>query len=333
MRATWCHSAAGVAGQSWDETLKTLAANGFNMVMPNMLWGGLAYYNSTLLPVDPSVATQGDRIAQCVAAGKKYGVQVHVWKVNWNLLTAPRGFLAKMRAEHRTQKNPKGEDIDWLCPSNPANFALERDSMLEVVRNYAVDGVHFDYIRYPDSDGCYCDGCRQRFEEENAIRVIHWPEDVISGEYKAKYLAFRRNNITRLVAAVSEQARKIRPGVKISAAVFADYPQCRDTVGQDWALWLKRGYLDFVCPMDYTQGAGQYMQWMASQSATIAGERPFIPGIGVTLGTWTLTPDQVARQVVMGRRNGSSGFILFNLDGYVLKTILPYLRLGISAAR
>jgi uncharacterized lipoprotein YddW (UPF0748 family) len=333
IRAVWCHSAAGVAGQSWDNTLKTLAANGFNTIVPNMMWGGLAYYKSSVLPVDPSVAVQGDRIAQCVSAAKEAGVHVHVWKVNWNLQTAPRDFLAKMRTDRRTQKDPKGGDIDWLCPSNPANFELERDSMLEVVRNYAVDGIHFDYIRYPDSDGCFCDGCRERFEREYSVRVIHWPQDVRTGEYKAKYLQFRRDNITRLVEAVSREARRIRPAIKISAAVFADYPQCRDTVGQDWGLWLKRGYLDFVCPMDYTPAAGHYRQWMASQSTTVAGAVPFVPGIGVTLGSWTLTPDQVVRQVLLGRSHGSSGFILFNLDDYVLKNIVPNLRLGISADR
>ena len=42
--------------------------------------------------------------------------------------------------------------------------ALERDAMLEVATNYDVDGIHFDYIRYPASDHCYCDGCRTRFE-------------------------------------------------------------------------------------------------------------------------------------------------------------------------
>ena len=40
--------------------------------------------------------------------------------------------------------------------------------MLEVARKYPVDGLHFDYIRYPGRDKCYCDGCRERFEAEIA---------------------------------------------------------------------------------------------------------------------------------------------------------------------
>ena len=54
------------------------------------------------------------------------------------------------------------------------------------------------------------------------------------------------------MAAVSREAKKIRPGLKISAAVFGSYPGCRESVAQDWPAWVKAGYLDFVCPMDYT---------------------------------------------------------------------------------
>ena len=44
----------------------------------------------------------------------------------------------------------------------------------------------------------------------------------------------------------------------ISAAVFKNFPRCRDEVGQDWRLWIDRGYLDFVCPMDYTGSDAEF---------------------------------------------------------------------------
>jgi uncharacterized lipoprotein YddW (UPF0748 family) len=331
MRAAWCHDARGVKGMTWDQVLKAMSDSGMNAVIPNMLWGGLAHYKSSVLPVDPSVATKGDAIAECVAAGKKYGIKVHVWKVNWNLGNAPTEFLSKMRSLGRTQKTADGKDIDWLCPSNLANFELERDSMLEVARNYAVDGIHFDYIRYPDSSGCYCEGCRERFEVLIGSKVANWPSDVVSGPLKEKYLDFRRENITRLVKAVSEEARKIRPGIQISAAVFSSWPECRDSIGQDWLSWLKEGYLDFVCPMNYTPSAMDYEGLISLQMKAIAGMKPMVAGLGVTLGDWTLTPDQVVRQIGITRRLGTKGFVMFNLDAYVVKEILPKLKLGATA--
>jgi uncharacterized lipoprotein YddW (UPF0748 family) len=328
-RAVWCHSAFGVPGMSWDEAVGALARNGINALMPNMLWGGRAYYPSKVLPVDESVANGRDSIAECVAAGKKHGIQIHVWKVNWNLTNADPSFIAQMRTDKRTQVDPGGKDLDWLCPSNDLNFAMERDSMLEVVRKYAVDGIHFDYIRYPGSEGCYCDGCRSRFEAKAGVNVRQWPQDVISGELATDFREFRRGNITRLVKAVSTEARKIRPGIQISAAVFADWPLCRDSVGQDWVNWVKSGYLDFACPMDYTTSAGQYGQWMSLQSAAIGNGKAFCPGVGATLES-NLAPDQVVRQILLGRKAGSTGFILFNLNASLLKDVLPYLRMGVA---
>ena len=49
-RAFWCHSAFGVSGMEWDEAIRILAENGFTAILPNMLWGGGAYYASDVLP-------------------------------------------------------------------------------------------------------------------------------------------------------------------------------------------------------------------------------------------------------------------------------------------
>jgi uncharacterized lipoprotein YddW (UPF0748 family) len=329
-RAVWCHNAYGVEGMTWDRAIRRLKENGFNAIVPNMLWGGVADYRSEVLPVRDRVARDGDQIALCVAAGKKYGVEVHVWKVNWNLGGAPETFVAKMRAEGRLQRTSSGAEELWLCPSNPANFRLERDAMLEVTRKYDVDGIHFDYIRYPDGSKCYCDGCRARFEAETSAKVADWPKDVLRGGPRyAAYQEFRRANITRLVKAVSEEARRIRPGIKISAAVFANWPQCREEVGQDWGRWVKEGYLDFVCPMDYTASDTEYRTLVQVQRDEVAGRIPLYPGVGASAPGLPLA--QVMDQIGIGRANGADGFIIFNYDGPVASEYVPALGKGLTA--
>ena len=330
MRGVWCHSAFGIPGLTWDQAMAGLANNGLNTLFVNMLWGGCAFYPSKVLPVDERVKKDGDQIALCMTAARKHGIRLNIWKVDWNLATAPRDFLEKMRAAKRTQKDPEGADIDWLCPSNPANFELERNSLLEVVRKYDVDGIHFDYIRYPGREGCYCDGCRVRFQQQFGVTVANWPKDVIDGALKEKYLDFRRSNITRLVRTVSEEARKLKPQIRISAAVFADWPQCRDDVGQDWVEWVKQGYLDFVCPMDYTNRPKQLGSWVSNQLTATNHAVPVYPGIGVTLGDYNLSPDQVAHQINMTRQLGADGFVLFNYGSLLLAETLPALRDGVS---
>ena len=183
-RAMWNHSGTGAYPGDWERSAKLLAENGFNMILPNMLWGGVAHYPSDVLPRSAKFRKYGDQIEQCCAAAKRHGIEVHVWKVNYNLHTAPKDFVAKLRREGRTQLSNRGEPCDWLCPSHPDNRRLELESMLEVARKYPVDGLHFDYIRYPDRAHCYCDGCRRRFEAASGRKVLDrdWPKECFSGD-------------------------------------------------------------------------------------------------------------------------------------------------------
>jgi len=117
-RAFWCHSAFGVASMTWDQAVRILADNGFSAVVPNMLWAGAAFYKSDVLPVAAAVERQGDQIELCLAACKKYGIECHVWKVNFNMGWATdKEFIAGMKADGRTQVSYDGSSNDrWLCP-------------------------------------------------------------------------------------------------------------------------------------------------------------------------------------------------------------------------
>ncbi len=331
-RAFWCHSAFGVAGMSWEQAVKILADNGFTAVMPNMMWAGAAFYKSDVLPVAMAVEQQGDQIELCLAACKKYGVECHVWKVNYNMGWATeKEFIAAMKTDGRTQVNYDGSSNDrWLCPSHPENQKLEIESMLEVARKYDVQGLHFDYIRYPGDEGCFCKGCRERFEKTIDKKIRNWPADVRNEEsLREQWLDFRRRQITEVVAAVSQQTRKIRPGIKISAAVFRNWPVDRNSVGQDWKLWCDRGYLDFVCPMDYTDSSSHFKR-MVEQQLTWAGTVPCYPGIG--LSVWSDPSDicKLIEQINVTRKLGTGGFTIFNYSPNEANKILPLLGKGLT---
>ena len=327
-RAAWIHSAYGIEGWGWDKTIATLRSNGFNAIFPNMLWGGVAHYPSKLLPESARAKEQGDQLAQCLKACRKYGVQIHVWKVNHNLLNAPEEFVARLRAAGRTQKDKLGQDVNWLCPSHPDNFALERDSMLEV-RRYKVDGLHFDYIRYPNSDACFCEGCRERFEKAAGLKVKQWPQDVLTGKCAGQFADWRREQITRLVRAVSQEAHKLNPSIKISAAVFGNYDGCRSSVGQDWKSWVEAGYLDFVCPMDYEADDADFSKLVSSQVGWVNRKIPFYAGIGA----YKLAgPEQFVHQIALSRQLGADGFIVFNLTEKLATDFLPPAHLGVTSA-
>lgn len=333
-RAFWCHKATGPGnGLSWDESIRTLAENGFTAIVPNMCWGGTAFYPSKVLPVHPSVTEQGDQMALCLAACRKYGVECHVWKVCFKMGSyAPASFIAQMKTMDRLNVDAAGKpDARWLSASNVANQDLEIRAMIELAKNYGVDGLHFDYIRYPGEDYCYGKDSRRRFEDRLGTRLSEWPAAVLKdGELRQKWLAFRRDQITRVVAEVSRQARVTRPGIRLSAAVFSDWKSCRDSVGQDWKTWCDKGYLDFICPMDYTESTVGFSGMVSAQIAQ-AGRTPCYPGIG--LSTWSqLDVPKLIEQVAEARKLKAPGFIVFEYRPGIAEHVLPYLGMGLTQA-
>lgn len=331
-RLFWCHDAYGVTGWTWDEAIKNLADNGFTDILPNVLWGGCAYYPGDVLPVSWLVKERGDALAQCISACKKYKVNCHAWKVCWNMGSkATPAFRQRMKSEGRLQVRSDGKtEDDWLCPSNPANQKLEVDALVELVTKYEVAGVHLDYIRYPGAKTCYCTGCRKRFEKAIGATLTNWPKVVAEDPArKAQWLEFRRAQITQTVAAISEAVRKARPGTELSAAVYTNWPQHRDTIGQDWKTWCDKGYLNFVCPMDYTEHNAQFEN-MVKQQLAWCGKAALYPGIG--LSVWPEGPEmtRLIDQISITRRLGAGGFTVFNYRTQEAQSILPLCGMGIT---
>jgi uncharacterized lipoprotein YddW (UPF0748 family) len=147
--------------------------------------------------------------------------------------------------------------------------------------------------------------------------------------FREKWLDFRRQQITTVVAAVAEQAKKLRPNIKISAAVFRNWPADRDSIGQDWKLWCDRGYLDFVCPMDYTASSSAF-QRMVEQQLAWTGKVPCYPGIG--LGVWPDPTDicKLIEQINATRQLKTGGFTIFNYGPAQASEVLPRLGKGMT---
>lgn len=329
-RGMWCHSAFGVEGWSWDRAARYARDHGFNALVVNMLRAGIAHYPSDVLPTSDRATRDGDQIAKCLKACRKYGLQLHIWKVNFNMGGADESFLQQVRDRGRLQADRQGNEVTWLAPSHPKNLELERRSMLEIVRNYEVDGIHFDYIRYPNHRANFSTDARRRFEEATGVTVQDWPDDVLSGTLSEEFHDWRCRQVTRLVRQVSNRAKDIRPGVEVSAAVFRDYPECRRRVGQDWVSWVKAGYLDFVCPMDYMSDNSRFESTVRKQLELVQGRIPVYPGLG-TGATRGTTGIRTAQQLMILRHLDAPGFMVFNYDRSLADEVLPGLRRGVLA--
>lgn len=329
VRGIWCHNAAGIPGQPWSATAQKIKLAGFNSLFANFQWAGSAYYPSEVLPVSPLVREQGDLLKQCLDACHREGIALHLWSVLWVLDNAPANVIADMNKAGRLMKNRYGKTLNWLCPANPLNIDQAVKAAVEVVQNYNVDGFHLDYIRYLDSDSCYCANCAARFRKESGRVATRWPQDVISGPDREAFLTWRRNQITTTVSRIRREIKAIRPSIRVSAAVWAGWPGVRDSIGQDWVAWCRDGLLDFVCPMNYVSTAPEAVNLFIAQLRAVGPSVPIYPGIAPT--TQNLPPEETVRQVNALREAGAKGFMLFDLDQDLLNTHLPALRAGATS--
>ncbi len=331
LRGAWFHTPYGVEDWGWDKSIKALAENGFNAIFPNFCWGYVADYPSDVLPMHPNVATRGDMLQECLDACRKYGVEIHVWKVNWNMGSrTPEELREKMREAGRTQMTVKGEPTRYLAPHRQDNFELERDAMLELVRKYPIDGIHFDYIRYPDSGCDFSPGAREAFEAVLGRKVEEWPKDCAwGGKLRKEYNAWRQGNISRLVEAVYHGAKAIRADIKVSAAVFSDWESAEESIAQAAGTWIDKGWLDFVCPMNYTTDYAALKRRVEYQVQRVNGRIPLYSGLGTYLHDG---PVMTGSQVELSRALGADGVVCFDLRRSLVEEILPVLGKNVFAS-
>ena len=301
-RFIWCHSPWGLGWKDadWGKSARMIKGMGFTDVIVSLAWANGAYYASDVLPPSPQfLYRKEDAFDMCRAACSTNGLKMHAWMVCFNMgSSCAQKDADALAAAGRVQVDAKGGiNARWLCPTHPENVRQVVQALAEMARKGA-DGVHLDYIRYPDGDFCHCARCT-----EAAKAYPSWDD-------------FRATTISRVVKEASAAIRAVKPGVEVSAAVrnTVDGSSVR-SVGQDWHAWCKAGWLDFVCPMDYTPLASCFRAQIERQKAE-AAPAALYPGIG-DVNRW---PDpsrdaaRVASFVRTVREAGIGGFCFFDFN-------------------
>jgi uncharacterized lipoprotein YddW (UPF0748 family) len=325
LRGVWDHHGVGLYPGEWRKTCRLLAGAGVNAIFPNMLNGGWAHYKSAVLGPTRTYSQLGDQLEQCIAAAREYGMQVHVWKVCWKIEGAPSGFFKRMEREGRLQIDRDGKVLPWLNPAHPANRQMALDSIAELVRNYDIDGVHLDYIRYGWNSDC-CSPYSRRVFEASLGRATDWPKDILAGgRYEAEYERWKVEQISSFVALAYRSVKSIDKDVQLSAAVFGAYPDCVASVAQDWRSWLAAGTVDFLAPMNYTDSIDFLGELLDTQAAMPSGRQRIFPGIGVSSTQSALAPASVIEQIKLIRAKGFPGYLFFDLDAEFEDRIMPLL--------
>lgn len=310
---------------------------GFNTLFVQVRGRGDAFYDSRFEPRSEELAgapTTFDPLAVAVAEGHRAGLQVHAWMNTffvWHKKRRPYSsrhvvnrhpeWLVADR-QGRTRLTERGDcEGAFLDPAVPEVREHTKNVFLDVATRYAVDGIHFDYVRFPCDDYSFSPYDLSHFREWLLPRVA--PAQAAYADAKratnrlawyycfpAEWKTWRQSLVTETVQTISEEAHRLRPEIIVSAAVFPNYNVAFQDKGQAWRDWLKNGILDAACPMSYNRSTAL----VASQirdAVRAAGGRPIIAGVGA----WQVSADSSVAKVRAYRAIGAAGVNFFSYDG------------------
>lgn len=330
IRAVWDHSGMGLYPGDWKRTCALLDAAGVSDLLVNVGGAAFAHYPSAVLPQSKICVEQGDQLRACIDAARPYGIRVHAWLLCFSTERATPERLETFRQDGWLLTSETGRVLPWLDPSSSDVRAYLTRAVRELATRYAPDGVHLDFIRYPDFASSLGAAARPRFERTLKRRVRAWPQDVKwGGAERAAFMRWRTAQIDHFVGDARLALRAHAPGKLLTAAVYGKYPSCVDAVGQDWEAWLRNGVVDYVMPMNYTEDLDTFRGFVAAQTRDKMQARRVIPGIGVTAAESRLDVVQVIDQIGASRDAGCPGFALFDLSTTLQQEVLPVLRLGV----
>ncbi len=306
-----------------EHTMVHLKAEGFNNVFVRLSSGGAAYYPSSVMPTAPD---SGNQARRWIEAAHRHGIKIHAWHVCFMMHNAPTSTMNKVIARGEAMMDYRGHIIRpsygavVRAPAADNTLDFEKAAMIELATKFDLDGVQFDYIRYPIYSVDYSPAARKRYKEDTGRTVKDWPSGVRKGKLADEYQRWKQNVITGLVKSVSHSVRAANSDIKISAAVWNDPDIGCEEFGQDWPRWVRAGYLDFVCPMSYTTSETALRKWTRKQKSEVGGRVPIYPGLGVYM---MKKPSQLNRQLRIIREEGMPGYVLYHFDKRMLDLFFP----------
>lgn len=260
--------------------LDRLQAIRINTVLLQTRVRGSVIYPSAIEPWDVCLTgTPGkdpgyDPLQFAVEECHRRGMELHAWVVTIPCFktTAAKtmGNLSVLKTHPELCR--KHNDTWYLDPGMPGTADYLASLCREITEKYDIDGIHFDYIRYPENARQFADNPTYRKYGKGLSRD-EW----------------RRGNITRCVRRMYETIKSIKPWVKVSSSPIGKFNDLSRyssrgwnafrTVHQDAQGWCRDGIHDMLFPMMYFQG-DHFFPFADDWNDNCWG-RPVCPGLGI----------------------------------------------------
>ena len=280
VRALWVVRDALTSPEAVGRVVDFAVQTRFHILFVQVRGRGDTYYQSALDPVSPTLKAplaDFDPLRYLLTLAHREGIAVHAWlNVNYVWSNAkqspppshlvsrhPEWILSDARGV-RMDKVPsskwKSERMEgyFLSPA-VAEFRTHMANVVhELVTTYPIDGIHLDYIRYPNKNYSFDPYSRSQFLLRYGVDPVELAsnrktlEKVVGPRTLAAMDSMqsvtRAQQIDSMVVAIHAAC----DGKPLSAAVIADPATARSDKGQDWPRWVHQGWVDFVVPMAYS---------------------------------------------------------------------------------
>ena len=356
-RALWVTRATLASPEAIKQLVSSAEAGGFNTLLVQVRARGDAYYTSTLEPRASELAAKPafDPLATVIALAHASDITVHAW-IAVNLVSSsvslpasrehvvyrapewlmvPRELAAEMkkvdlrspaylgRLARWTRAHSTSVEGLYTSPLHPAAQEHVAAVAGEIAAQYAVDGIHLDYVRFPNDDFDYSPSALELFKQSvrpdlsDAERQDAAAREVLDPAaypnlFPERWADFRRSRLTSLVLKIRTAVKTARPAAMVSAAVVPDAQDAFDTKLQDWRGWIDRSLLDVLVPMAYTTDVDVFQKQIAA-ARDYAGSRPLWAGIGA----YQLSSVQTLGHIAAARKLGAAGISLFSYEALV----------------
>jgi uncharacterized lipoprotein YddW (UPF0748 family) len=243
---------------SLRQLIRDMKRQGMNAVVFQVVPRGDAFYQSERLPwswrlsgqigVDPG----WDPLEVAIEESHRLGMELHAW---YNLGRigiiggADVGPADQPEPRHVVYSNPDFVRVDgnneaWLQHALPEARQWALENVMEIVENYDVDAIHFDFVRYPTGGG-YADDAEMFYEHNprNTTNLADW----------------RRENINMFMEAVYDSIKAVKPLVKVGSTPVGHYRSSGgwpalfgySAVYSDSRRWLRDEVHDYLAPQLY----------------------------------------------------------------------------------
>lgn len=277
--------------------------------------------------------TKFDPLAFMIAEAHRHGLQFHAWlnpyrvtgatnlsKQRYLNTLAPNNFARRHPGWVVEKPLPSKQRALVLNPGEPGVRSFVAATVMEIVRKYNVDSIHFDDYFYPDDLPAASDAAAFRKYNPKKLPLDAW----------------RRNNVTELISSINDQIKRYnrqhRRRVRFGVSPFGIWRNVKNnpagslTAGResyntqyaDTRLWVKKRLIDYIVPQIYwtfnhdTAPYAALTDWW-SQTVNGTGVDLYIGNAAYQLGQKQWQENELYYQLLYNRsRSNIKGSIIFS---------------------